>query len=134
MHSLRHRLIGFAFALLTCQVAAIAASPALLYQAGAAGATDSSAMLCECKEEPGSQCPMHHGKTQTSSNASGTLRACGGSGDQAAAVLTMLTGGGGILPDSSDATCPETAGVALAAQITSTLNADRPPTSPPPRR
>jgi hypothetical protein len=118
---------------LACQVTAIAAAPALLYQAGAAVTADGSAMLCECKEEPGSQCPMHHGKTQTSSNESGTLRACGGSGDQAAAVLTMLTGGGGILPDSSEATRPATTGVALAAQISSILNADRPPTSPPPR-
>jgi hypothetical protein len=129
--SIRRRLIGLVLALLACQVAAIAAAPGLLYQA--AGTTDGSAMLCECKEEPGSQCPMHHGKTQTASNESGTLRACGGSGDQAAAVLTMLTGGGGILPDFAPATRPATLGVALAALTTSILNANRPPTSPPPR-
>jgi len=133
VHSIRRRLIGLVFGLLASQVAAIAAAPALLYQAGAAGTTSGSEMLCECKEEPGAQCPMHHGKTQTAGKESGTLRACAGNGDRAAAVLTMITGGGGILPDSSDATRPATTGVALAAQMTSILNADRPPTSPPPR-
>ena len=132
MHSIRRRLIGLVFGLLACQVAAIAAAPALLYQAGVATA-DGSEILCECKEKPGSECPMHKGKTQTAGNESGTLRACAGSGDQAAAILTMLTGGGGILPDFAPAAGPATTGVALAALTTSILNVDRPPTSPPPR-
>jgi len=133
VHSIRRRLIGLAFSLLTCQVAAIAAAPALLYQAGAAGAKDGSEILCECKEEPGSECPMHKGKTQAAGNESGTLRSCAGGADQAAAILTMLNGGGGILPDFAPAALPATTGVALAALTTSVLNADRPPTSPPPR-
>jgi hypothetical protein len=133
VHSLRLRLIGLALSVLTCQVAALAAAPALFYRAGAAGAAAGSAMLCECKEEPGAECPMHKGKTQTAGNESGTLRSCAGGGDQAAAILTMLTGGGGILETALPSTRPATNGVALAPLTTSILSFDRPPTSPPPR-
>ena len=133
MHSIRLRLIGLAFSVLTCQVAALAAAPALFYRAGAAGTTIGSEMLCECKEEPGAECPMHKGKTQTSGNESGTLRSCAASGDQAAAILTMLTGGGGILQTSLHSAQPATTGAAVAPLTTSILNFDRPPTSPPPR-
>ena len=132
MQSLRIRLIGLAFSVLTCQVAALAAAPALFYRAGAAGTTGSE-ILCECKEEPGAQCPMHKGKTQTSSNESGSLRSCAASGDQAAAILTMLTGGGGILQTSLPSAQPATAGAAVAPLTASILNFARPPTSPPPR-
>ena len=131
MQALRIRLIGLAISVLTCQVAALAAAPALFYHAGAAGS--GSEMLCECKEEPGAQCPMHKGKTQTSGNESGSLRSCAASGDQAAAILTMLTGGGGILQTSLPSAQPATAGAAVAPLTASILNFDRPPTSPPPR-
>jgi len=133
VHLLRLRLIGLVFSVLACQVAALVASPALLYRAGADGAKTGSEMLCECKEEPGAQCPMHYGKTQTSGTEFGSMRSCSGGGDRAAAILTMLTGGGGILQATPSSTRPAVRSFALATVTSSILPLDRPPTSPPPR-
>ena len=119
--------------LLACQLAATVAAPALLYQTRAAAAMDGSALLCGCKDEPGGECPMHRGKHQPLGRQSDSMRLCAGLGDQAATVLTLLAGGGGILQTSSQAIRPATNGVALVALNTPILNADRPPTSPPPR-
>jgi hypothetical protein len=129
--SLRRRLIVLVSCLLACQVATMVAAPVLLHQPSTA-ATDGSGILCGCKEEPGAECPMHKGKHQSAGSESGTLRACAGYGDRAA-VLTFLTGTGGILQPASHDIRPATRSVALAALITPVLNADRSPTSPPPR-
>jgi hypothetical protein len=128
---LRRRLIVLASCLLACQVAAMVAAPVLLHQPSTEAA-DGSGIMCDCKEEPGAECPMHKGKHQSSGTESGTLHACAGYGDRAA-VLTFLTGTGGILQPVSHVLRPATPGVALAAFTTPVLNADRSPTSPPPR-
>jgi hypothetical protein len=134
MHSIRRRLTGLASSLLACQLAAMVAAPAVLYQTRAAAAIDGSEILCGCKDEPGALCPMHTGKRQQSSGKqSETLRSCAGHADQAAAVLTLLTSGGGILQTSTQAIRPQTNSVALLALDITIFNADRPPTSPPPR-
>jgi hypothetical protein len=121
----------FASCLLACQVATMIAAPMLLRQTSTEVA-DGSGVLCGCKEEPGAECPMHKGKHQSSGTESGTLHACAGYGDRVA-VLTFLTGSGGILQPASHVRRPATRGLALAAFTTAVLNADRPPTSPPPR-
>jgi hypothetical protein len=134
MHSIRRRLIGLASSLLACQLAAMVAAPAVLYQTRAVAATDASEILCGCKDQPGAECPMHKGKRQqSSSKQSEALRSCTGRADQAAAVLTLLTSGGGILQTSAQAIRPATNSVALVVLNTPTFSADRPPTSPPPR-
>jgi hypothetical protein len=107
------------------------AAPLLLHQTSTETA-DGSGVLCGCKEEPGAECPMHKGKHQSSGTESGTLHACAGYGDRVA-VLTLLTGTGGILQPVSHVLRPATPSVALAAFTTPVLNADRSPTSPPPR-
>jgi hypothetical protein len=118
--------------LLAGQAATMIAAPVLLHQAATAS-IDGSAILCDCKEEPGAACPMHHGKHQSSSTESGTLHACAGYGDRVA-VLTFLTGTRGILQTATNDIRPAMPAVALAAFTTSVVNADRSPTSPPPRR
>jgi hypothetical protein len=108
------------------------AAPMLLHQPALA-VEDGSGILCDCKEEPGAECPMHKGKHQSSRSESGTLHACAGYGDRAA-VLTFLTGTGGILQPASHVLPPAARSVALAALTAPVLNGDRSPTSPPPRR
>jgi hypothetical protein len=117
--------------LLACQGATMIAGPILLHQAATA-AIDGGGILCDCKEEPGAECPMHKGKHQSSGSESGTLHACAGYGDRVA-VLTFLTGTSGILQTASADIRPATPGVALAAFTTSVVNTDGSPTSPPPR-
>jgi hypothetical protein len=110
----------------------MAAAPLLLHQSTTPAAADGSAVLCDCREDPGAECPMHKGKHQSSGSESGTLHACAGYGDRVA-VLTFLTGGAGILQTASDDIRPATPSIALAAFTTQVLSADRSPTSPPPR-
>ena len=112
-------------------MAAVAAAPALLYQTGAA-ALDGREVLCACKDQPGAECPMHNGtRQQPSGKPSCAVRSSGG--DRAAAVLTLLANGGGMLQLTPEANRPATRGVALIARVDPILNTDRPPTSPPPR-
>jgi hypothetical protein len=128
---IRRRLIAFVLLLLASQVATLIAAPVLLHQP-ATEATDGSGVLCGCKEEPGAECPMHKGKHQSSGTESGTLHACAGYGDRVA-VLTFLTGSGGILQPASNVGRPATPAVALAPLVPPVFDADPSPTSPPPR-
>ena len=117
--------------LLACQAAAMIAAPALLHQASIATA-DGGGVLCGCKEEPGAECPMHKGKHQSSGTESGTLHACSGYGDRVA-VLTFLTGIGGILQPVADVDRPATAAETLISSTIDVSADHRSPTSPPPR-
>ena len=42
------------------------AAPMLLRQTSTEAADGASGVLCDCKEEPGAECPMHKGKHQSS--------------------------------------------------------------------
>ena len=129
MNTLRRRLIVLAAALLTCQIAVLAAAPVLLHQAKAAAASE---LLCDCKVEPGAECPMHGGKAHEVPGRK-TARFSPVCGDQTAAVLTLLASGSGILAASSHVVRPATNPVAVLVIAESVLDAARPPTSPPPR-
>jgi hypothetical protein len=130
VNSLRRRLIVFAAALLTCQFAVLTAAPILLYQSrAAAGGTE---LLCDCKVEPGAECPMHGGKAHEVPGKK-TARFSPVCGDQTAAILTLLASGSGILAPSSRDVRPATSPVAVHVAPDSILDAARPPTSPPPR-
>ena len=130
MVTLRRRLIVLAAALLTCQIAVLTAAPVLLYQAKPA--VGGSELLCDCKVEPGAECPMHGGKAHEAQGKK-TSRFSPVCGDQTAAVLTLLAGGSGILAPSSHVVRPATNPVAVLVIADSVLDAARPPTSPPPR-
>ena len=129
MITLRRRLIVFAAALLTCQIAVLTAAPVLLYQAKAAGGSE---LLCDCKVEPGAECPMHGGKAHEVPGRK-TVRFSPVCGDQTAAVLTLLASGSGILVPASPAVSPATNPVAVLVIADSVLDSTRPPTPPPPR-
>lgn len=112
----------------------MAAAPVLLYRATATAAGGSE-LLCDCKVEPGAECPMHGGKAHgAQGKQSGTSRFGPVCGDQAAAVLTLLVGGGGVLAAPSHVIRPAATIIAVVALTDSILDASRPPTSPPPRR
>jgi DNA-binding transcriptional LysR family regulator len=128
--SLRRRLIVFAAGLLTCQLAVLTVAPVLLYQTKAAAA--GSELLCDCKVEPGAECPMHGSKAHGATGRK-TARFSPVCGDQAAAVLTLIASGTGILAAPSHVVRPATNPVAVLVLADSVLDAARPPTSPPPR-
>jgi hypothetical protein len=130
VNALRRRLIVLASTVLACQLAAIAAAPVLLRQAAPAGAE----LLCECKVEPGAGCPMHGGKTHDApGKRSGAIHLSPVCGDMAAALLTLLVSGSGILVTPSRVIRPATTDVDVVALTDSIFSAARPPTSPPPR-
>jgi hypothetical protein len=130
LKALRSRLIVFAAALLAGQVAVMAAAPVLLYQTKTAA--NGGELLCDCKVEPGAECPMHGGKAHEAQGKK-TARLSPVCGDQAAAILTLLASGSGILAPSSRDVRPATNAVAVLVTADSVLDATRPPTSPPPR-
>jgi hypothetical protein len=131
-HALRRRLIVLASTVLACQLAAIAAAPVLLHRAAQSGA--GAELLCDCKVEPGAECPMHGGKTHGApGTGSGTIHFSPVCGDLAAAVLTLLASGTGILVTPSRVVRPATTAVDVVALADSIFNSARPPTSPPPR-
>ncbi len=107
------------------------AAPVLLYQARAA--TDGSELLCDCKVEPGAECPMHGGKAHEEARGRKAARFSPVCGDQTAAVLTLLAGGSGIFESPSHVVRPAANAVAVLAIADSVLDSARPPTSPPPR-
>lgn len=111
----------------------MAAAPVVLYNTNAA--TDGSALLCDCKIEPGAECPMHGGKAHEEDKTRGrrTGHVSPACGSDAAAILTLLASGIGIVQASSDIVRPATAAVAVAALTSAVLDTTRPPTSPPPR-
>lgn len=132
VHALRHRLIVLATTVLACQLAAIAAAPVLLHQGVPAGA--GTELLCDCKVEPGANCPMHGGKTHGApGKRSGAIHLSPVCGDLAAAVLTLLASGSGILVTPSRVSRPTMTAVDVVALTDSIFNPSRPPTSPPPR-
>jgi hypothetical protein len=132
VYSIRGRLIALASTVLACQLAAFAAAPILLHHATTTSA--GSELLCDCKVEPGAECPMHGGKAHgAAGKRSGGTHLSPVCGDQTVAVLTLLAGGGGILATPSQIICPATTGVAVAALTDSIIDASRAPTSPPPR-
>jgi hypothetical protein len=132
VYSLRRRLIVLASTVLACQLAAIAAAPVLLHTPSAV--STGTELLCDCKVEPGAECPMHGGKAhRESGRRSGATHLSPVCGDQTAAVLTLLAGGGGILVTPSRVIRPSTAAVTVVALTDSVLSAADPPTSPPPR-
>jgi hypothetical protein len=132
VHALRHRLIVLASTVLVCQLAAMVAAPVLLHQGAPAGA--GAELLCDCKVEPGANCPMHGGKTHgASGKRSGAIHLSPVCGDLAAAVLTLLASGSGILVTPSRVSRPATTAVDVVASTDSIFNPSRPPTSPPPR-
>ena len=108
----------------------MALAPVLLYQTRAA--TGSSDVLCDCKIEPGAECPMHGGKAHEEA-AKRTARFSPVCGDQTAAVLTLLASGSGLFELPSQIIRPATNSVAVAIHTDSIVDATRPPTSPPPR-
>jgi hypothetical protein len=132
VHALRRRLIALATTVLACQLAALAASPVLLHHVSPpAGGTE---LLCDCKVEPGAECPMHGGKTHGArGKRSGAVHLSPVCGDLAAAVLTLLVSGSGILVTPSRVMRPGTTAVDVVALTDSIFNSARPPTSPPPR-
>ena len=130
VRALRNRLIVFAAALLTCQIAVLTAAPVLLYQAKAAAG--GSELLCDCKVEPGAECPMHGGKAHEAQGKK-TARLSPVCGDQTAAVLTLLASGSGIFESPSHIVRPATNPVALLVIADTVLDSARPPTAPPPR-
>jgi hypothetical protein len=108
------------------------AAPVLLhfYQ----GAPASAELLCDCKVEPGANCPMHGGKTHGApGKRSVAIHLSPVCGDLAAAVLTLLASGSGILVTPSRVSRPATTAVDVVASTDSIFNPSRPPTSPPPR-
>lgn len=106
------------------------AAPVLLYQAPAAAGE----LLCECKVEPGAECPMHGGKAHDGeARGKKAARFSPVCGDQTAAVLTLLASGSGILEPVSYLVRPATSPVAVLVVADSILDSARPPTSPPPR-
>jgi hypothetical protein len=112
----------------------MAAAPVLLYFYQGAPAGAGAQLLCDCKVEPGAECPMHGGKAHgASSKRSGAIHLSPVCGDLAAAVLTLLASGTGILVTPSRVSRPATTVVDVAALANSIFNAPRPPTSPPPR-
>jgi hypothetical protein len=130
VQSVRLRLIGLASALLACQLAAFGIAPVLLYQARtAAGASE---LLCECKVEPGAECPMHGARKHqdTSQRVPRVSPVCG---DQAAAVLTLIAAGSGVIQTPSESIEPPALASAVTLRSDTVLDAARPPTSPPPR-
>jgi hypothetical protein len=130
VNTLRRRLIVLAAALLTCQFAVLTAAPVLLYQTrAAAGASE---LLCDCKVEPGAECPMHGGRAHEAPGKK-TARFSPVCGDQTAAILTLLASGSGILAASSQVVRPATNPVAVVVAVDSVLETTHPPTSPPPR-
>jgi hypothetical protein len=132
VYSIRGRLIVLAPTVLACQLAALAAAPVLLHQTTATKA--GSELLCECKVEPGAECPMHGGRAhEAGGKRSGRIHLSPVCGDQTAAVLTLLAGGGGVLATPSQIARPATTGVVVVALADSIVDASRPPTSPPPR-
>jgi hypothetical protein len=132
VHALRRRLIALASTVLACQLAAIAAAPVLLHEGAAASA--GTELLCDCKVEPGAECPMHGGRTHGATGKKpGAIHLSPVCGDLAAAVLTLLGSGSGILVTPSRVVRPATTAVAVVALANSIVNAPRPPTSPPPR-
>jgi len=111
----------------------MAAAPVLLHQTTPT-ATGGSELLCDCKVEPGAECPMHGGKAHgTQGRQSGASRFSPACGDQMAAVLTLLVGGGGVLAAPSHVIRPATTTIAVVTLTDSILDTSRPPTSPPPR-
>jgi hypothetical protein len=97
-------------------------------------ASGGSELLCDCKVEPGAECPMHGGKAHgASSKRSGTTHLSPVCGDQAAAVLTLLVSGSGILVTPSRVIRPATTAAEVVTLTDSIFTATRPPTSPPPR-
>jgi len=108
----------------------MAAAPVLLYQTRTAG----SELLCECKIEPGAQCPMHGGKAHEAPGTRKAPRFSPVCGDQTAAALTLLASSGGGLPETSSTLIrPVTNPVATVGGIDALLDANGPPASPPPR-
>jgi hypothetical protein len=130
VNTLRRRLIVLAAALLTCQFAVLTAAPVLLYQAKAAAG--GSELLCDCKVEPGAECPMHGGKAHEVPGKK-TARFSPVCGDQTAAILTLLASGSGILAAPLRVVRAATNPVAVLVIADSVLDAARPPPSPPPR-
>jgi hypothetical protein len=134
VHVLRHRLIVLATTVLACQLAAIAAAPALLYFYQGAPAGAGAELLCDSKVEPGANCPMHGGKTHGApGKRSVAIHLSPVCGDLAAAVLTLLASGSGILVTPSRVSRPVTTAVDVVAFTNSIFNPSVPPTSPPPR-
>jgi hypothetical protein len=132
VHALRRRLIVLASTVLACQLAAIAAAPVRLHQGSPAGA--GSELLCDCKVEPGAECPMHGGKAHGApGKRSGAIHFSPVCGDLASAVLTLLASGTGILVTPSRVSRPATTAVDVVVITDSIVHASRPPTSPPPR-
>jgi hypothetical protein len=77
---------------------------------------------------------MHGGRTHgATGKKSGAIHLSPVCGDLAAAVLTLLGSGSGILVTPSRVVRPATTAVAVVALANSIVNAPRPPTSPPPR-
>jgi len=77
---------------------------------------------------------MHGGKAHgASGKRSGAIHLSPVCGDLAAAVLTLLASGTGILVTPSRVSRPATTAVDVVALTGSIFNASRPPTSPPPR-
>jgi hypothetical protein len=131
VHAVRRRLIVLASTVLACQLAALAAAPALLSRGSASNA--GSELLCECKVEPGAECPMHGGKAHGASGRQSKAHFSPACGDQGLAVLTLLVSGSGILATPSHGIRPATAGFAIAPGADLIFDTTRPPTSPPPR-
>jgi hypothetical protein len=130
VRSIRHRLVAFAAALLACQLAAFGIAPVLLYQARtAAGASE---LLCDCKVEPGAECPMHGGKKHEGARQR-VPRVSPVCGDQAAAVLTLLATSGGVVQTSPRPIDPPSVASTLTLPSDAAVDRSHPPTSPPPR-
>jgi hypothetical protein len=130
VQSIRHRLIGLSLALLVCQLAAFGIAPVLLYHTRTAAG--GSELLCECKVEPGAECPMHGSKKHEDARQH-VPRMSPVCGDQAAAVLTLIAAGSGVVQTSPQFFEPAAIASAVSLRSETVLDAARPPTSPPPR-
>lgn len=132
---IRSRLLSCALALLVCQLGLAAAAPVALCLVGRPLEAKPGDLTCTCAHQDGTECPMHKRKTHDLPGGKPeTSRWCAGCGEQMAVILSALVGSVGILQRSERAVGPLISEVAPNAPVAATLDAARPPKSPPPRR
>ena len=135
MNLIRSRLLVLSLALVVCQAGLATAAP---FAAGRvdAGSVAEATVLCTCPHPTdGAECPMHRGQRQAHDprGKPGGARVRAGCGDQAAAILTALSGVIGIVQSSPSMVRPSMTGSMLPPVNVAAPDIDRPPPLHPPR-
>lgn len=134
MSVIRRRLVVCVLAVLLCQLAAMAASEAVWYQAGEQESASSDEIACTCTHGPDAACPMHKSpKAPSPAGASSReSRWCKGCDDGPQMVLAPFTFVGPVVARGS-VVAPRGVSALSIAVAAPPLDVVRPPIAPPPR-